>query len=312
MNATERFFPKSGVMDREDVHPGDADQDFARMQSRHSQRLNRVNTGLSSLVGEDNGNRAGGFVLVIDGHALEKAFEEDHAQQLLLQLATRCEAVICCRVSPLQKALIVRLVKDNLHVMTLAIGDGANDVSMIQAADVGVGISGEEGLQAVNSSDYAIAQFRFLKRLLLVHGQWTYARNSNMILNFFYKNIVGIGVLWWFQIYCAWSTTYVFEYTYLLFWNVFWSLAPVIAIGIFDRNIGTYSSIFSNRHVADSHSFVQIPRLSWLFLNSIDMVASKCGSVSSHSVSLCLKVSTRCVPTTVPICKSKLRLHSSL
>ncbi|ELU45769.1 haloacid dehalogenase-like hydrolase domain-containing protein [Rhizoctonia solani AG-1 IA] len=62
--------------------------------------------------------------------------------------------------------------------MTLAIGDGANDVSMIQAADVGVGISGEEGLQAVNSSDYAIAQ-----------------------------NIVCIGVLWWFQIYCGWSTT---------------------------------------------------------------------------------------------------------
>jgi len=121
--------------------------------------------------------------------------------------------------------------------MTLAIGDGANDVSMIQAADVGVGISGEEGLQAVNSSDYAIAQFRFLKRLLFVHGEWCYARNSNMIVNFFYKNIMGIGVLWWFQIYCAWSTTYVFEYTYLLFWNVFWSLAPVIAIGTFDRNI---------------------------------------------------------------------------
>lgn len=91
------------------------------------------------------------------------------------------------------------MVKDGLGVMTLAIGDGANDVSMIQvwwilwfnrttslmvtvwqAADVGVGISGEEGLQAVNSSDYAIGQFRFLKRLLLVHGHWSYSRNGNM------------------------------------------------------------------------------------------------------------------------------------
>ncbi len=70
----------------------------------------------------------------------------------------QCEGVICCRVSPLQKALVVKLVKDGVGAMTLAIGDGANDVSMIQAADVGVGISGEEGLQAVNSSDYAIAQ----------------------------------------------------------------------------------------------------------------------------------------------------------
>lgn len=89
--------------------------------------------------------------------------------------------------------------------MCLAIGDGANDVSMIQAADIGVGISGEEGRQAVNSSDYAIAQFRFLKKLLLVHGHWSYARISKMILTFFYKNIVPVGVLWWFQIYSAWS-----------------------------------------------------------------------------------------------------------
>jgi phospholipid-translocating ATPase len=99
---------------------------------------------------------------------------------MLLRLAMLCDAVVCCRVSPKQKALVVRLVKDGLDTMTLAIGDGANDVSMIQAADVGIGISGEEGLQAVNASDFAIAQFRFLKRLVLVHGHWSYARNGNM------------------------------------------------------------------------------------------------------------------------------------
>lgn len=128
-----------------------------------------------------------------------QALGDDPHKEILLRLATQCDAVICCRVSPLQKALVVKLVKDGLGSMTLAIGDGANDVSMIQAADVGVGISGEEGLQAVNSSDYAIAQvfrlslfckpsllrrpffpqFRFLKRLLLVHGHWSYERNAN-------------------------------------------------------------------------------------------------------------------------------------
>ncbi|EJU00708.1 phospholipid-translocating P-type ATPase [Dacryopinax primogenitus] len=200
-------------------------------------RLRRFNTGVSSLVGPDNGHKPGGYSLVIDGAGLAEALAENWSKALLMQVSTRCEAVVCCRVSPKQKAQIVHLVKDGLGAMCLAIGDGANDVSMIQAADVGVGISGEEGLQAVNSSDYAIAQFRFLTRLLFVHGHWSYIRNSNMILNFFYKNIVAIGVLFWFQIYCAWSTTYVFEYTYLLFWNVFWSLCPVIAIGIFDRNI---------------------------------------------------------------------------
>lgn len=89
-----------------------------------------------------------------------QALADDQNKRLLLHLGTQCEGVICCRVSPLQKALIVKLVKDGLRVITLAIGDGANDVSMIQAADVGVGIAGEEGLQAVNSSDYAIAQVR--------------------------------------------------------------------------------------------------------------------------------------------------------
>ncbi|KZP01087.1 phospholipid-translocating P-type ATPase [Calocera viscosa TUFC12733] len=200
-------------------------------------QLRRFNTGVSSLVGADNGHKAGGFSLVIDGSGLAEALAEEWSKEMLLQVSTRCEAVVCCRVSPKQKAEIVHLVKGGMGAMCLAIGDGANDVSMIQAADIGVGITGEEGLQAVNSSDYAIAQFRFLTRLLFVHGHWSYIRNSNMILNFFYKNIVAIGVLFWFQIYCAWSTTYVFEYTYLLFWNVFWSLCPVIAIGIFDRNI---------------------------------------------------------------------------
>lgn len=87
------------------------------------------------------------------------------------------------RVSPLQKALVVKLVKKNIKgSITLAIGDGANDVSMIQAAHVGVGISGVEGLQAARSADVAISQFRYLKKLLLVHGTWSYQRLSKLIL----------------------------------------------------------------------------------------------------------------------------------
>ncbi|KAJ7781318.1 phospholipid-translocating ATPase [Mycena metata] len=225
--AIEKYFPESeSFSTAELIRP-----------STSGYPLERIETGVSSIVGEHNGERPGGFVLVIDGTALLHAFETDESKALLLRLATMCEGVICCRVSPLQKALIVRLVKDGLGAMTLAIGDGANDVSMIQAADVGVGISGEEGLQAANSSDYAIGQFRFLKKLLLVHGHWSYARNGTMILNFFYKNIVPIGVLWWFQIYNGWSATYVFAYVYVLFWNSLFTLLPVVAIGVFDRFI---------------------------------------------------------------------------
>ena len=154
----------------------------------------------TSLVGEENGSRPGGYALVIDGHALSFALNEPHSRELLIRVSKNCRAVICCRVSPLQKALIVRLVKQGLSGITLAIGDGANDVSMIQAAHVGVGVAGEEGLQAVNSADYAIGQFYFLKRLILVHGHWSYYRNSTMVNVFFYKQMVHTGTLFWFPV----------------------------------------------------------------------------------------------------------------
>ena len=87
--------------------------------------------------------------------------------------------------------------------MCLAIGDGANDVSMIQEANIGVGIFGKEGMQAVMASDYAISEFRFLCRLLLVHGRWAYARSAELVFNYYYKNILWILLIFWFQFYCG-------------------------------------------------------------------------------------------------------------
>jgi phospholipid-translocating ATPase len=124
--------------------------------------------------------------IVIDGDSLKVVLDQSLRQKFLL-LCKQCKSVLCCRVSPSQKAQVVRMVKDGLDVMTLSVGDGANDVAMIQEADVGVGIAGEEGRQAVMSSDYAIGQFRFLQRLILVHGRWSYRRLAETIANFFYK-----------------------------------------------------------------------------------------------------------------------------
>ncbi|KAK0455620.1 uncharacterized protein EV420DRAFT_1644405 [Desarmillaria tabescens] len=239
LHAVEEFFPESGILDDQRLLK---EHKLASVSSGDDNALRRIETGISSIVGPNNGDRPGGFVLVIDGTALDyasfDALGDEAHKSLLLKLTMFCEGVICCRVSPLQKALVVRLVKDGLGAMTLAIGDGANDVSMIQAADVGVGISGMFKLSIISLRPTHMLisrQFRFLKRLLFVHGHWSYARNGNMILNFFYKNIVCAGILGWFQIYCGWSSYYVFEYTYLLFWNAFWTFAPVIVIGLFDR-----------------------------------------------------------------------------
>jgi phospholipid-translocating ATPase len=134
--------------------------------------------------------------VVIDGETLKLVLHDNLRQKFLL-LCKQCRSVLCCRVSPSQKAAVVQLVKAGLDVMALSIGDGANDVAMIQEADVGVGIAGEEGRQAVMSADYAIGQFRFLQRLVLVHGRWSYRRLAECIANFFYKvtaQVFGSGV----------------------------------------------------------------------------------------------------------------------
>ncbi|KAL6036475.1 hypothetical protein STEG23_033189, partial [Scotinomys teguina] len=141
-----------------------------------------------SFCGPPDSQHPGRAGLVITGKTLEFALQES-LQKQFLELTAWCQAVVCCRATPLQKSEVVKLVRNHLHVMTLAIGDGANDVSMIQVADIGIGVSGQEGMQAVMASDFAISQFRHLNKLLLVHGHWCYTRLSNMILYFFYKNV---------------------------------------------------------------------------------------------------------------------------
>jgi phospholipid-translocating ATPase len=175
------------------------------------------------------------YAVVIDGDSLKLALDDDLKAKFLL-LCKQCKSVLCCRVSPAQKAAVVRLVKQSLGVMTLSIGDGANDVSMIQEANVGVGIAGEEGRQAVMSSDYAIGQFRFLTRLLLVHGRWSYKRLAEMIPNFFYKNVVFTLTLFWYGIFSDFDGAYLFEYTYVMFFNLAFTSLPVIVMGVLDQD----------------------------------------------------------------------------
>ncbi|RAH43483.1 phospholipid-translocating P-type ATPase [Aspergillus brunneoviolaceus CBS 621.78] len=174
--------------------------------------------------------------LVLDGDTLRFMLDDALRQKFLL-LCRKCKSVLCCRVSPAQKAAVVEMVKNGLNVMALAIGDGANDVSMIQKADVGVGIAGEEGRQAVMSADYAIGQFRFLQRLILVHGRWAYRRLGETTANFFYKNLVWTFALFWYSIYDNFDGTYLFEYTYITLVNVAFTSLPVIFMGIFDQDV---------------------------------------------------------------------------
>ncbi|XP_049864853.1 probable phospholipid-transporting ATPase IA isoform X2 [Pectinophora gossypiella] len=182
----------------------------------------------------DNLRKQNDVGLFIDGKTLKYAMGCDLKKDFL-DLCISCKVVVCCRVSPIQKAEVVEMVSAATGAVTLAIGDGANDVAMIQRASVGVGISGVEGLQAVCASDYSIAQFRFLLRLLLVHGAWNYSRISKLILYSFYKNICLYVIELWFAIYSAWSGQILFERWTIGFYNVIFTALPPFAIGLFDK-----------------------------------------------------------------------------
>ncbi|XP_006906543.1 probable phospholipid-transporting ATPase VB [Pteropus alecto] len=174
--------------------------------------------------------------LVIDGKTLN-AILQGKLEEKFLELTQYCRSVLCCRSTPLQKSMIVKLVRDKLSVMTLAIGDGANDVSMIQAADVGIGISGQEGMQAVMSSDFAISRFSHLKKLLLVHGHWCYSRLARMVVYYFYKNVCYVNLLFWYQFFCGFSGSTMIDYWQMIFFNLFFTSLPPLVFGVLDKDI---------------------------------------------------------------------------
>ncbi|KAF5737299.1 phospholipid-transporting ATPase 1-like isoform X2 [Tripterygium wilfordii] len=176
------------------------------------------------------------LALIIDGNSLVYILEKD-LESDLFDLATSCRVVLCCRVAPLQKAGIVDLIKSRTDDMTLAIGDGANDVSMIQMADVGVGICGQEGRQAVMASDFAMGQFRFLKRLLLVHGHWNYQRVGYLVLYNFYRNAVFVLMLFWYILCTAFSTTSALTDWSSVFYSLIYTSVPTIIVGILDKDL---------------------------------------------------------------------------
>ncbi|KRY48148.1 putative phospholipid-transporting ATPase ID [Trichinella britovi] len=195
-----------------------------------------------NVVGHTSVDRLDGYALVVNGHSLVHALQPTLELQFL-KVATACKAVICCRVTPLQKALVVSLVKRNQKAVTLAVGDGANDVSMIKTAHIGVGISGQEGMQAVLASDFSIAQFRYLERLLLVHGRWSYYRMCKFLQYFFYKNFAFTLAHFWFAFFCGYSAQTIYDPLFIACYNLFFTALPVIGVGVFDQDVSDKNSL---------------------------------------------------------------------
>ncbi|KAK2424610.1 ATPase E1-E2 type family protein / haloacid dehalogenase hydrolase family protein [Trifolium repens] len=170
---------------------------------------------------------------VVDGWALEIALK--HYRKAFTELAVLSRTAICCRVTPSQKAQLVQILK-SCDYRTLAIGDGGNDVRMIQQADIGVGISGREGLQAARAADYSIGKFRFLKRLILVHGRYSYNRTAFLSQYSFYKSLLICFIQIFFSFISGVSGTSLFNSVSLMAYNVFYTSVPVL-VSVLDKDL---------------------------------------------------------------------------
>eukprot|EP00250_Pteridium_aquilinum_P021090 c25023_g1_i2 orf=602-4156(+) len=206
----------------------------------------QIQEGIKALDNEGCHNISS-HAIIIDGKSLDFVLEDEPLKQQFINFALRCDSIICCRASPIQKAKVTQLVRNQGKQICLAIGDGANDVGMIQKANIGVGISGMEGQQAAMSADFSIAQFRFLEKLLLVHGAWCYKRITLMIQYFFYKNFVFGFSIFLFNAYTRFSGQSIYADWFLSLYNVIFTSVPVVVIAVLDKDLEAMSRLMFPR-----------------------------------------------------------------
>jgi phospholipid-translocating ATPase len=202
------------------------------------QEIGDVDRSIINLIGEITRGRVAHSVVVVDGQTLSSIEADEPVRERFFQLAVKADSVICCRASPKQKAFLVKSIRKHLNdAITLAIGDGANDIAMIQEAHVGIGITGKEGLQAARISDYSIAQFRFLLKLLLVHGRWNYMRACKYTLGTFWKEMLFYLTQALYQRWNGYTGTSLYEPWSLSMFNTLFTSLAVIFLGIFTKDL---------------------------------------------------------------------------
>ncbi|PNS18945.1 hypothetical protein CAC42_6040 [Sphaceloma murrayae] len=215
-------------------------------------------------------------VIVIDGQTLANVESEPPLRKLFLDLAISTDSVICCRASPSQKSGLVKAIRRRVkNSITLAIGDGANDIAMIQEAHVGIGITGREGLQAARVSDYSIAQFRFLVKLLLVHGRWNYVRVAKYTVGTFWKEIVFYLVQAIYQRYTGYTGTSYYESWSLSLFNTLFTSLCVIFLGIFEKDLSAPTLLAVPELYAkgqQNQSFNFMVYLGWMFMGASESI----------------------------------------
>uniref|UniRef100_A0A8B9QM60 Phospholipid-transporting ATPase n=1 Tax=Apteryx owenii TaxID=8824 RepID=A0A8B9QM60_APTOW len=218
------------------------------------------------------------YGLIIDGSTLSLILNpsqdssSSNYKNIFLQICLKCAAVLCCRMAPLQKAQIVRMVKNTKgSPITLSVGDGANDVSMILEAHVGIGIKGKEGRQASRNSDYAVPKFKHLRKLLLAHGHLYYVRIAHLVQYFFYKNLCFILPQFLYQFFCGFSQQPLYDAAYLTMYNICFTSLPILAYSLLEQHI-SIDTLTSDPQlkVSDNAMLQWKPFLYWTFLGAFE------------------------------------------
>ncbi|XP_069799186.1 phospholipid-transporting ATPase IG isoform X1 [Dendropsophus ebraccatus] len=218
------------------------------------------------------------YGLIIDGSTLSLILSSNcsssHYKNIFLQICQKCTAVLCCRMAPLQKAQIVKMVKNSKgNPITLSVGDGANDVSMILEAHVGIGIKGKEGRQAARNSDYAVPKFKHLKKLLLAHGHLYYVRIAHLVQYFFYKNLCFILPQFLYQFFCGFSQQPLYDAAYLTMYNICFTSLPILAYSLLEQHISIEALIANPKlymRISDNAMLQWLPFLYWTALGAFE------------------------------------------
>jgi len=191
------------------------------------------------------------FSIIIEAPILYGLFRDDEWTYNFMKIAYYSNTVICCRVSPSQKSEVIQKMKSfDKKAVTLAIGDGGNDVSMIMEANIGIGIYGEEGMSAVQASDFSIGEFKLLKRLLFIHGRVNLYRISNMILYFFYKNFVFTLNQFYFAFFSLSSGQTFIDDWYITCYNLIFTALPLCITAVTDSDIDLNDSKVTKKNLA--------------------------------------------------------------
>ncbi|XP_069603130.1 phospholipid-transporting ATPase IG isoform X1 [Ranitomeya imitator] len=218
------------------------------------------------------------YGLIIDGSTLSLILNSNcsssHYKNIFLQICLKCTAVLCCRMAPLQKAQIVKMVKNTKgNPITLSVGDGANDVSMILEAHVGIGIKGKEGRQAARNSDYAVPKFKHLKKLLLAHGHLYYVRIAHLVQYFFYKNLCFILPQFLYQFFCGFSQQPLYDAAYLTMYNICFTSMPILAYSLLEQHISIETLVANPKlymRISDNAMLQWLPFLYWTALGAFE------------------------------------------